>query len=57
MLVKLQDANLQVNEKNSLHILLHVFWLHFLRAHHDDFFRRVFASVRAQFLSENVSGK
>ena len=35
MLIKLQDANLQVNEKNSLHILLHVFCLHFLRAHHE----------------------
>ena len=32
--MKLRDANLQVNDKNSSQILLHVFCLHFLRTHH-----------------------
>ena len=55
--MKLWDANLQVKEKKILsHILLHVFCLHFLRIHHDCFFQKVFESVRAQFLSGNISG-
>ena len=36
-------------------LLLHIFCLHFLRIHHDYFFQRVFESVRAQFLSGNLS--
>ena len=35
--MKLRDANLQVNDKNSSQILLHVFCLHFLRTHHGYF--------------------
>ena len=31
--MKLRDANLQVCKKTPQHILLHVFCLHFLRAH------------------------
>ena len=50
----MQDANLQVTEKTLSHILLHVVCLHFLRIHHDYFFRRGFESVRAQFLSVNI---
>ena len=37
-------------------LLLHIFCLHFLRIHHDYVFQRVFESVRAQFLSGNISG-
>ena len=37
-------------------LLLHILCLHFLRIHHDYFFQRVFKSVRAQFLSGNISG-
>ena len=57
--MKFRDANLQADEKSSFthpHILLHVFCLHFLRIHHNYFFQRVFESVRAQFLSGNISG-
>ena len=36
-------------------LLLHILCLHFLRIHHDCFFQRVFESVRAQFLSGNIS--
>ena len=43
-------------KKVLLHILLHVFCLDFLRIHHDYSFPRVFESVRAQFLSGNISG-
>ena len=42
--------------KSLSHILLLVFCLRFPRIHHDYFFRRVFESVRAQFLSGNISG-
>ena len=35
-------------------LLLHILCL--LRIHHDYFFQRVFESVRAQFLSGNISG-
>ena len=38
-------------------LLLYVFCLHFLRIHEVYFFRKGFESVRAQFFSENVSGK
>ena len=56
--MKLQDANLQVYKKKNLsHILLHVFCLHFLRMYHDYFFQRGFESVRAKFLSGNISKK
>ena len=44
-------------KKTLWHILLHVFCLHFYRMHHDYFFRRGFESVRAQFLSGNISEK
>ena len=54
--MKLRDVNLQVNEKTLSHILLHLFCLHFLRIHYNYFFQRVFESVRAQFLSGNISG-
>ena len=54
--MKLRDANLKVKEKTVWHILLDVFCLHFLRIHHDYFFRRVFQSVRAQCLSGIISG-
>ena len=37
-------------------LLLHILCLHFLRIHHDYFLQRVFESVRAQFLSGNISG-
>ena len=46
----------KLTRKTLSHILLHVFCLHFLRIHHDYFFQRVFESVRAQFLSGNISG-
>ena len=42
-------------KKTLSHILFHVFCLHFLRMHHDYFFRRGFESVRAQFLSAESS--
>ena len=42
-------------KKALLHILLHVLCLHFLRIHHDYFFQRVLESVRAEFLSGNIS--
>ena len=45
----------KLTKKPLSHILLLVFCLHFLRIHHDYFFRRGF--VRAQFLSGNISGK
>ena len=41
--------------KTLSHILLHVFCLHFLRTHHDSFFRGGFEGVRAQFLSRNIA--
>ena len=53
----MRDANLQVYEKTLSHILFHLFCLHFLRTHHDYFFGRGFESVRAQFLSGNISEK
>ena len=46
----------KLTKKALSHILLHIFCLHFLRIHHDYFFQRVFESVRAQFLSGNISG-
>ena len=55
-IMKLRDANLKVKEKTVSHILFDVFCLHFLRIHHDYFFRRVFQSVRAQCLSGIISG-
>ena len=56
--MKLRDAKLQFYEKKTfLRILLHVFSLCFLRIHYDYFFQIGFESVRAQFLSENISGK
>ena len=54
--MNLQNANLQVYEKKTLsHILLHVFCLLFFRMHHKYFLQRGFESVRAQFLSGNIS--
>ena len=53
--MKLRNANPQLYEKSSSHILRHVFCLHILRMHLDYFFRRGLGSVRAQFLSRNVS--
>ena len=46
----------KLTKKALSHILLHIFCLHFLRIHHGCFFQRVFESVRAQFLSGNISG-
>ena len=46
----------KLTKKALSNILLHVFCLHFLRIHHGYFFQRVFKSVRAQFLSGNISG-
>ena len=43
-------------KKLSRKPLSHILYLHFLRIHHDYFFRRAFQSVRAQFPSGNVSG-
>ena len=44
--------------KNNLsHIFFHVFCLHFLRTHHDYFFRRSFETMRPKFLSGNISKK
>ena len=43
--------------KTLSHIFLYVFCLHFLRTHHDYFFRRAFESVRVKFLSGNISKK
>ena len=51
--MKLRDANLQVNEKNSFTDPPSCIFFHFLRIHHGYFFRRVFESVLAQFLSGN----
>ena len=50
-----QPGSLQ--KKTLSHILLHVFCIHFLRIHQNYFFQRNFESVRAQFLSGNISGK
>ena len=50
-------CNVQVYEKALSNILLHVFCLHFLRTHHNFFFRRGFECVQAQFPSENISKK
>ena len=48
--MELRDASQQIYEKKTLlHILIHVFCLHFLRMHHDYFFRRGFEGVRVQF--------
>ena len=47
----------KLTKKTLLHILLHIFCLHFLRMDHDYFFRRGFKSVREKFLSENISNK
>ena len=55
--MKLQDANLLVNAKNSCIHVTHVFCFHFLRIHPNYSFRRGFESVREQFLSGNISGK
>ena len=44
-------------KKTLSHILLHVFYLHFLIMYQDYFFGRGFESVGAQFLSGNISGK
>ena len=49
-----QPASLR---KKVLHILLDVFFLYFVRTHHDYFFGRVFESVRANFFSGNISKK
>ena len=51
--MKLQEANLQVQEKNSFTYPLsyNIFCLHFLRTNHNYFFQRGFESVRAKFLS------
>ena len=49
---KYQPASLR--KKTLLHILLHVFCFHFLRMHHDYFFRRGFENVQTQFLSRNI---
>ena len=46
-----------LRKKPLSHILLYVFSLHFLRMHHDYFYRQGFESVRIQFLSGNISGK
>ena len=56
--MKSRDANektrKQASQRENLsHILLYVFSLHFLKIHHDYFFRRVFQSVWARFLSGN----
>ena len=55
--MKLQNADLQVHEKNSFtyppsYNISNIFCLHFLRTHHDYFFQRGFESVQAKFLSE-----
>ena len=42
-------------KKTLSHILCHVFYLHFLRMHHDYFFGRGFDSVRVQLLSVESS--
>ena len=60
--MKLRDAQRLVStckltKKPRSHILLHAFCLHFLRLHHNYFFRRGFESLRAQYLAGNVSGK
>ena len=60
MLWKLSVKNLiynEVTEETLSHILLHLFCLHFFRMHHNCFFRRAFETVRAQFLSGNISRK
>ena len=42
-------------KKALSHIFLHVFYLHFLRTHHDYFFQKGFESVQAKFLLGNIS--
>ena len=49
---KYQPASLR--KQTLLHILLHVFCFHFLRMHHDYFFRKGFENVQTQFLSRNI---
>ena len=55
--MKLRDANLQVNEKNSFTHPPSYILSSFSQNTHDYFFRRGFESVRAQFVSGNISGK
>ena len=59
----MRDANLQVNKKTLSHILIHVFFVHILRVHHNYLPRRGFESVRrhpaltfswVQFLSNKL---
>ena len=62
VVMKLQDAQrlvptCKLTKKTISHIFLHAFCVHFLRIHQNYFFRRGFESLRAQFLSGNVSGK
>ena len=56
--MKLRDANLQVHQKNSFtYLSCNIFCVHSLRTHHDYFFQRGFESVRAKFLSGDISKK
>ena len=50
----MRDTSQQIYKKTLSHILLHVFYLYFLRSNRD-FFRRGFESVRPQFLSVESS--
>ena len=49
-----QPASLQ---KKVLHNLVDVFFLYFVRTHHDYVFRRVFESVRANFFFRKYKQK
>ena len=55
--IKLRDANFQVNEKNSFSYLHSCILPSFSQNTHDYFSRRGFESEPAQFRSESVSGK
>ena len=47
---EMSNCKLMKKKKTLSHIVLHAFCLHFLRIHHNYFFKRGFESLRAQFL-------
>ena len=55
--MKLRDANLQVNEKNSFSHLPSCIWPSLSQNTHGQFSRKDFESEPAQFFSGSISGK
>ena len=52
-----KTKNCYAEDVLKIHILLHLFCLHFLRTHHNYFFRRGFESVWTQIFSRIISEK